>query len=48
MPRNDAPDTYEPPAIDDRFAVGDPLIIGYVSPAWRRPDAQPGSADAGR
>ncbi len=29
---------YQPPAVDERVPVGDPLIVGYPSPAWRRPE----------
>lgn len=34
---------YQPPAIESRVAVGDPLIVGYiiVSPRWRPADPKP-------
>jgi hypothetical protein len=38
MSTNDEPEQYERPAIDERAAVGDPLIQCYASPNWRRGD----------
>ena len=28
-------DEYETPQIVERASVGDPLIVGYISPRWR-------------
>ena len=31
---------YEAPAIAERASVGDPLILGYISPKWRPADEE--------